>query len=230
MKILFKHNGRTPTNHLSNISHKGSQPNCIFPNSKSILTSVILSIATLVTAFSFVLLLPTESMAGKGTNEKKKVALLGYCWGNGATQKTDNRKKTCCFLPDLILSSSHCEIKAMSRRPKPLGLTKDQGIEVSKTYKKFRRESGYYKSKMNLIVLKLNDELCGSKFDLATMEEQIKELKSLCSKMLINNVSTIIRLRKILNSQQRKLLNSPLFPVRSLKSKKQTKIVPCGGA
>ncbi|NPA94777.1 MAG: hypothetical protein GXO58_05050 [Thermodesulfobacteria bacterium] len=133
-------------------------------------------------------------------------------------------------MPDFVLTSSSCEIKALYRRPKVLDLKREQGARITKTYKRYRREAGFYKSKMNLIVLQLNDELCGDNFDINQVLNQIEELKGLCSKMMNLNISTIIQLRQTLDSQQLKLLNSPLFPVRSLKTKRQTRIAPCGGA
>jgi len=114
--------------------------------------------------------------------------------------------------------------------PDVLHLSKGQKQNILQDYKRFKRRSRYYKAKMDLLMLKINEVILKDTFDIKTIKKDINALRGLCNKLVLLHTSTVIHFRKILNAEQRLMLKRPIFPrdivVRSVSS---PRIVPCGG-
>lgn len=161
----------------------------------------------------------------------KKVSIFGSCWQKKKFSKSPKESVySACNAPDEVLRSSLCEIEALRRSSDVLNLSMDQKQKILQDYKKFKRKSRYYKSKMDLLMLELNEVVLEDTLDMETVRKDINGLRNFCNKLLLLHASTVIHFREILNEKQRSMLKRPIFPRDIVvKSVPSPRVVPCGG-
>ena len=180
-----------------------------------------------VVSLFFLLVFPVIQAVGDSSPKikKDKMSIGEFCWGLEDYQD----KPLGCSAQDFIIKASLCEIELIIDEEDHLGVSLEQKRLIRLKHSKFKRSYRLKLAKLNIEAANLNEILQTEKFDMMQVNQQLRVVRSLCSRLTRKTVSALIDIKGVFTPEQRKRMRKILIPAsRKIETQKRYPVIPCG--